>query len=110
MLGELALGAWLFLVAYVIWFFALAKNYVPLTSRECTVLWKLHKIQANCFYTQFGTVRYKKKIVGFKCACGYEYLSKRLITQRNRQARALEASRKTARTSQEEPFYLERYE
>jgi len=112
MIGELALGAWLCLVGYIIWFFALSKDYVPLTGKETTLLWKLHKKQTHCSSTKFETVRHKNKVVGFRCACGYEYLSKRLITQRDRRARALDVSRKNARThtSQEEPVYLERYE
>jgi len=109
-LVELALAAWLFLVAYIIWFFALAKDYVPLTSIETTILCKLHKRQTHCFSTNFEKVRRKKKVVGFRCACGYEYLSKRPITQQDPRTRALDISRKNAGTSREEPVYLERYE
>jgi len=83
-LGELALAAWLFLVAYIIWFFALAKDYVPLTSIETTILCKLHKRQTHCFSTNFEKVRRKKKVVGFRCACGYEYLSKRSVTDEHK--------------------------
>jgi len=86
MLGALALVAWLCLAAYVIWFLALAKDYVPLTGIETMFLWKLHKRQTHCSSTKFETVRHKNKVVGFRCACGYEYLSKRLITQRDLRA------------------------
>jgi len=112
MIDELALATWLCLVAYIVWFFALAKDYVPLTGIETTFLWRLHKKQTHCSSTKFETVRRKNKVVGFRCACGYEYLSKRLITQRDRQARALDALRKNTHkhVSQEEPVYLERYE
>jgi len=110
MIGELALVAWLFLVAYIIWFLVLAKDYVPLSGIETTFLWKLHKRQTRCSSTKFETVRHKNKVVGFRCACGYKYLSKRLITQRDRQTRALDASKKNACTSEEESVYLERYE
>ena len=110
MIGELALAIWLFLVAYIIWFLGLAKDYVPLTGRETTLLWKLHKKQTHCSSTKFETVRHKNKVVGFRCACGYQYLSKHLITQHDRRALALDVPRKSACTSQEEPVYLERYE
>ncbi|KPV63229.1 MAG: hypothetical protein AOA66_0951 [Candidatus Bathyarchaeota archaeon BA2] len=112
MIGELALGAWLFLAAYVVWFLALAKDYVPLTGMETTFIWKLHKRKTNCSSTKFEKVRHKNKVVGFRCACGYEYLSKRPITQRDRRAQELDVSRKNVHThtSQEEPVYLERYD
>jgi len=113
MIGELALATlatWLCLVVYIIWFSALAKDYVPLTGRETTVLWKLHKRQTACSSTKFETVRHKNKLVGFRCACGYEYLSKRLITQRDLKARALNLPGKNGYPSEEEQAYLERYE
>lgn len=112
MMGELALATWLCLVAYIVWFLALAKDYAPLTGIETTVLWKLHKRQTHCSSTKFEKVRHKNKVVGFRCACGYEYLSKRLITQHDLRARVLNILRKNARThtSQEEPVYLERSE
>ena len=112
MMGALALVAWLCLGLYVIWFLALAKDYVPLTGIETTFLWKLHKRQTQCSSTKFETVRHKNRVVGFRCACGYEYLSKRLITQRDRRAQTLDVSRKNVHTytSQEEPVYLQRCE
>jgi len=110
MLGELALVAWLCLVVYIVWFLAFAKDYVPLTGRETTLLWKLHKRQNHCSSMKFEKIRHKNKVVGFRCACGYEYMSKRFITQRNLRARALKVLGKNASTSQEDPAYLERYE
>jgi len=110
MIGELALAMWLFLVAYIIWFLALAKDYIPLTGRETTFLWKLHKRQTHCCSSKFETVRHGKKVVGFRCACGHEYLSKRLITQHDLRERALAVLGKNECTHQEEAVYLERYE
>jgi len=110
MIGELALAIWLFLVAYIIWFFGLAKDYVPLTGRETTLLWTLHKRQSNCFSTKFETIRRRNKLVGFRCGCGYKYMSRRLITQRDLRARTLDLSKKNAGAFQDESVYLERYE
>jgi hypothetical protein len=110
MMGEFALAIWLLLVGYIIWFLGLAKDYVPLTGRETTLLWTMHKRQSNCFSTKFETIRHKNKLVGFRCGCGYKYLSKRLVTQRDMRARILDASRKNEGTFQEDSVYLERYE
>jgi len=110
MIGELALAIWLFLVVYIIWFLTLARDYVTLTGRETTLLWTLHKRQSNCFSTKFETIRRKNKLVGFRCGCGYKYLSKRLITQHDPRAQASDVSGKNASASQEESVYLERYE
>jgi len=112
MISELVLATWVGFGAYIIWFFALAKDYATLTSRETTFLWQLHKRQTHCSSTKFETVRRKNRIVGFRCDCGYKYLSKRPIAQRDLRAQALNVSRENAYTysSQEEPVYLERYE
>jgi len=110
MMGALALVAWLCLGVYVIWFSALAKHYVPLTSSEVTFLWKLHKIQAQCSCTKYETIRHKKKLVGFRCACGYEHLSKRLITQHDPRSKLLDELRKNERARMPEPVYLDRSE
>lgn len=108
MMGALVLLAWLFLVAGIIWFVALAKDYVSLTGNETRFLWKLHKRQAQCSCTKFETIRHKKKVVGFRCACGYEYLSKRLITQRDRRSKLLGELRENERARMLEPVYLDR--
>lgn len=110
MIGTLALVIWLFLVVYIIWFLTLARNYAPLTGRETTFLWMLHKRKSNCFSTKFETIRRRNKLVGFKCACGYKYLSRHLITQRDLRARTLDLSRKNAGAFQDESVYIERYE
>ena len=110
MIGVLVLLAWLFLVAGIIWFVALAKDYVSLTGNETRFLWKLHKRQAQCSCTKFETIRHKKKVVGFRCACGYEYLSKRLITQHDQRFKLLYVLRKNEHGRMLEPVYLERSE
>jgi hypothetical protein len=112
MISELVLATWVGLGAYIIWFFTSAKDYAALTSRETTILWKLHKKQTNCSSTKFETVRRKNRIVGFRCDCGYKYLSKRPIAQRDLRAQALKISRENGYTytPQEELVYLERYE
>ena len=110
MMGVLALFAWFFLVAYIIWFLVFAKDYVALTDKEATFLWKLHRRQVQCSNTKFETIRHKKKVVGFRCACGYEYLSKRLIVQHNRRSRLSNELEKNERARKLEPAYLDRSE
>lgn len=110
MIGELTLAVWILLVVYIIWFLVLAREYVPLTGRETTLLWMLHKRQNNCFSTKFETVRRRNKLVGFRCGCGYKYLSRRLISQRDLRAQKSDSSRKNTGAFQDEPAYIERYE
>jgi len=73
--------------AYSFWSFTQAKKFQPLTLDELVILCKLHKQQTECdasiskvepiINTQLN------EFMGFKCECGYQYLSKRLITQRD---------------------------
>ena len=110
MMGTLALVAWLCLGLCVIWFLALAKDYVALTGSETTFLWKLHRRRTHCPFTKFEKIRHRKKVVGFRCACGYEYLSKRLITQHDQQSKLLYVLRRNERGRMLEPVYLVRSE
>ena len=84
MVYEIAITAiWLSLVTYSIWFLFRAKTFQPLTLDNLALQWKLHKQKTGCS-AKFLQSMIKKdnKIVGFSCECGYEFLQKRLITQR----------------------------
>lgn len=78
---------WFIFGAYSFWFFTQAKKLQPLTFDELVLLWKLHKQEAHCDASipkvEPIMNKHQHEFVGFKCECGYQYLSKRLITQRD---------------------------
>jgi hypothetical protein len=70
---------WIGLGAYVVWYFASAKNCVPLTNQEARLLWKIHKQSTECNARKWQQIKRRGKIIGFKCGCGYKYIQKRPI-------------------------------
>ena len=80
MLGLLVFALWFSFGAYSTWFFGKAKEYVALSPREVYLLWSVHKREAGCNSpTYIHITQSKKGIIGFKCHCGHNYLSKRPI-------------------------------
>jgi hypothetical protein len=74
---------WFIFGAYSFWFFSKAKTIQPLALDDLALIWKLHKQQTGCTAPSILSLLAKNnKIVGFKCNCGYEFLQKRLITQK----------------------------
>jgi len=74
---------WFIFGAYSFWFFFKAKTFQPLTLDDLALTWKLHKRQTGCTASRIHSLLTKNgKVVGFKCDCGYEFLQKRLITQK----------------------------
>ncbi|MFQ5758904.1 MAG: hypothetical protein ACE5IF_04435, partial [Candidatus Bathyarchaeia archaeon] len=60
-----------------------AKTFQPLTLDNLALTWKLHKQQTGCKASRIDSLLIKNnEVVGFKCGCGYEFLQKRLITQK----------------------------
>lgn len=83
MLEELVFGFWLALGTYVFWYIVKAKDFQPLTLDDLARTWKLHKNQAGCKSSCIHDLLVRNdEVVGFRCECGYEFLQKRLITQR----------------------------
>jgi len=87
MLDVLMWILWFALGVYGFWLVTRAKRLHPLTLDELVILWKIHKQQAGC---NAPLSRLKpiidsrsKEFSGFRCECGYTYLSKRLIVQRH---------------------------
>ena len=79
----LMLGFWLALVAYVMWFLFRAKTFQPMTLDDLALMWKLHKQKTGCTASRINSMlKNDDAVVGFKCDCGYEFLQKRLVTQR----------------------------
>ena len=73
-------ASWVSLVVYGSWFMFRAKQYAVLSPRDAHILWSIHKHEAQCDSSNFVSITYSKKgIIGFKCQCGHEYLSKRPI-------------------------------
>ena len=86
LLDLLTWGFWLALAAYAMWFLFRAKTFQPLTLDDLALMWKLHKQNTGCTASRINSMlKNDDEIVGFKCDCGYEFLQKRLITQRVRQ-------------------------
>jgi len=78
---------WFIFGAYCSWFFTRAKKLQPITLDELVILWKLHRLHGKCD-VPISRVEaiidpHSDEFVGFRCKCGYQYLSKRLITQRD---------------------------
>jgi len=87
MLDVLMWILWLVFGAYSFWFLTWAKKSQPLTLDELVILWKIHKQQARC-NAPLSRVEpimdsRSNEFSGFRCECGYQYLSKRLIVQRH---------------------------
>jgi len=83
MLEELVCGFWLALGTYVFWYVVKAKDFQPLTLDELALTWRLHKHQSGCKSASMHDLLVRNnEVVGFRCECGYEFLQKRLITQK----------------------------
>jgi len=81
---EILFGAiWTCLGVYIVWYFFKAETLHPLSSNDLTLTWQLHKNQTGCTASNIHTIHIKNNsIVGFTCDCGYNYIQKRLITQK----------------------------
>lgn len=80
LLDLLMTASWISLMLYGFWFIFRARQHVPMSPRDAYVLWSLHKREAGCGSPRYVLKLHKKKgVIGFKCACGYEYESKRPI-------------------------------
>lgn len=74
---------WSVLIVYVLWFFFKAKTVQPLTLDDLALTWKVHKQQTGCTSSRIhGLIKENEEVIGFTCDCGYEFIQKRLITQR----------------------------
>ncbi len=83
MLALLLLASWLVFGAYSLWFLLKAETLQPLTLDDLALTWRLHKRQTGCRAPRIHSLITKNdEVVGFKCDCGYEFLQKRLITQK----------------------------
>ena len=82
-------GFWFALIAYFLWFFFKAKTSQPLDLDDLALTWKLHKKQKGCNASRIDSLMTENgEVVGFRCECGYEFIQKRLITQKSRKVRA----------------------
>jgi hypothetical protein len=68
---------------YAFWLVFRAKTFQPLTLDELALTWRLHKSEVNCKASAIRDVLVRNdKVVGFRCGCGYEFLQKRLMSQK----------------------------
>ena len=86
MLEYFVWASWFLLGTYTSWFLTRVKKAEPVTLDEVVILWKIHRLETgcNCPLSEVEPIAdlYSKEISGFKCACGYSYMSKHLLAQR----------------------------
>jgi len=71
---------WAALALCVCGILALTKRYAPLTDDEARILWKIHKLSAQCPAKHWKKIVHRSKLVGFKCGCGYRHTQRRPMT------------------------------
>ena len=87
MLDVFVCVSWFLLGGYSLWLLTRAKKPQQLSLDELVLLWKIHKQQARC-NTPLSRMKpimdpHSKEFSGFRCECGYQYVSKRPIVQRH---------------------------
>jgi len=86
MIDLLLLIFWLILGIYCLWYLFKAETFQPLTLDELALTWKMHKLPTGCKASRiYNLILKNDEVVGFKCECGYEFIQKRLITQKPHQ-------------------------
>jgi phage gp36-like protein len=70
---------WVSFGCVIAWFFLSAKKHQPISAKEVEMLWKSHKHFSKCKAKKFEKISEGKKIIGYKCQCGYEHEQKRPI-------------------------------
>lgn len=79
----LFLGFWIVLFCFITWYLFFAKTYQSISKDEITFRWKIHKNNSNCNSRKIEYLQKKNDhIYGFKCDCGFQFIQKRLITQK----------------------------
>ena len=95
LLDLLMWGTWASLIAYSIWFFFKAKTVQPLDLDDLALTWKLHKKQKGCTASAIHSLMTEnEEVIGFRCNCRYEFIQKRLITQRSQKQKAISSAMK----------------
>lgn len=84
---------WFMFGGYCVWFLIRARKSEPLTLDDLVVLWKIHRQQSGC-NAPLSKVEpivnpRSNEFSGFKCKCGYQYQSQRLIIQRHALERSM---------------------
>jgi hypothetical protein len=70
---------WIGFGGIVCWLIISAKKHQPISVKDVNMLWKSHKQFNQCKAKKFEKLTKGKKIIGFKCQCGYEHKQKRPI-------------------------------
>ncbi len=68
---------WVTFGCAIAWYLLSAKNYHVITAHELQMLWKTHKQFNHCAANKFEPIYKGKKLVGYKCQCGYKHLQER---------------------------------
>ena len=70
---------WITVGIVAAWFILSAKKHQAISANEVNMLWKSHKQFNKCKARKFEKIIKGKKIIGYKCECGYEHKQKRPI-------------------------------
>lgn len=83
MVEWLALAFWMIFGAYAFWFLFKAKTHQPIDLNDLALTWRIHKQETGCRASRIQSlVTLDNETVGFRCECGYEFVQKRLVTQK----------------------------
>jgi len=83
MLDLLVWGFWLVFGVYGSWFLFWARTVQFLTLDDLALTWRVHKRLTGCKASRVHClITNNDEVVGFQCACGYQFIQKRLITQK----------------------------
>lgn len=72
---------WLGFAFVVTWYLFSAKQHAPITHREAEMLWQVHKQKAQCGAEEWESLERRRKIIGFKCACGHKHVQERPVVR-----------------------------
>ena len=70
---------WIGFGCIICWFILAAKKHQPISEKEVNHLWLSHKQFSQCKAKKYNKISKGKKIIGYKCQCGYEHKQKRPI-------------------------------
>jgi len=89
LLYVLMFGFWIALAGYVLWFLFKAKTAQPLTLDDLALTWRVYKQQKGCNASRIhGLIKENDEVVGFRCDYSFEFIQKRLISQRPHEIKA----------------------
>jgi len=60
-----------------------SQNRAPIGLNDLALTWRMHKRNTGCKAKRIQSmITLNNETVGFRCECGYEFIQKRLISQK----------------------------